>query len=168
MARGDAEQADYNTAQHDQKSLSWVDMNEAVLELDFDVDVPDLPERPWGADALRTAERAALEKFDSSSAPFAEDNRESSWRFVRFLGQTFIDAFDGLWVNLPREDGKPPRVAVKLPFRETHLQPITLLTMAMGRRTGEEWAKVYEYAAVDHERWVAETASEGGGHGAAC
>ena len=115
MARGDAEQADYNTAQHDEKFLSWVDMNEAVLELEFDVDVPDLPERPWDADALRTAERAALEKFDSSSAPFAEDNRESSWRFVRFLGQTFIDLFDGLWVNLSGKTASRPALRSSCP-----------------------------------------------------
>jgi len=156
MARSDPEQTAYDAAQHDEKFLSWVAMNEGVLELEFDEDVPDLPERPWGEDALRIAERAALERFDSSSAPFSKDGWESSWRFVRFIGQTFVDAFDGLWVNLPGEDGKPPRVAVTLPFSETYLQPITLLTMAMGRRTGEEWAKVYRYAAEDYEAYLAQ------------
>jgi len=128
-------------------------MNEAVLELEFD-DVPDLPARPWDAEALDIAEAAALERFSSAADAFTNDKVPVAWRFVRFLGQTFIDAFDGFWVNLPGSEEVSPPVAVDLPYRTMYIEPIGLLTSAINRRTGIEWSKVFTYAAEDDAEYL--------------
>lgn len=155
MTRSEDEQRQHDVAQHDEKFLSWVEMNEGVLELEFDEDVPDLPEKPWGQEALRIAEARALEIFPSKAEVFDEEHWDTSWRFVRFIGQTFIDAFDGFWVNLPGEDRARAKVVVQLPFRTMYLEPINLLTAAVSRRTGEEWARVYGYAEEDYAAYRA-------------
>lgn len=161
------QQQRFDVAQRDEQFLSWVAMNEGVLELEFDDDVPDLPakvrreEKPgisgaaaWGETALRIAEARALELFPRKEVVFDDSHWASAWRFVRFLGQTFIDAFDGGWVNIPGEDGAKGKVVVQLPFRESYLEPINLLTAAMSRRTGEEWARVFGYAEEDHAAYL--------------
>ncbi len=143
----------FEAAQHDEKFLAWVEMNEAVLELEFD-DVPDLPARPWDAEALDIAEAAALERFSSAADAFTNDKVPVAWQFVRLLGQTFIDAFDGFWVNLPGSEEVSPRVGVNLPYRTMHIEPIGLLTSAMNRRTGIEWSKVFTYVAEDYAEYL--------------
>jgi hypothetical protein len=150
MARTEEQQRAFDEAQQDEKFQSWVAMNESVLELEFDDDVPDLPGRPWDERALDIAEAAALRLFDSPEDTFSDGKAESAWRFVRFIGETFVEAFEGRWVNLPAGKGTRQRVGVELPFRTMYLEPINLLTSAMGRRTGTEWSTVFRYAEEDY------------------
>lgn len=110
----------------------------------IDEDIPGLPRRPWGADTLRVAEEYALTQVSGKEETFDEEHQGLAWRLVRLVGQTFVEAFDGTWVNLLAEGSSPARVAVDLPFRKMfYPEPITLLTAAMKRRTGEEWALVF-------------------------
>lgn len=155
MARTAAEQRRFDEAQQDEQFLSWVEMNEAVLELEFD-EVDDLPAQPWDGLALDRAEAAALEIFASAQDCFTEATWESSWHFVRFIGQTFVDAFEGHWVNLPGANGGRPQVAVDLPFGSMYVEPIGMLTSAMSRRTGTEWSRVFGYAAEDYATYLEE------------
>ncbi len=141
----------------DQRFLAWVEMNDFILEYEIDDDIPSLPARPWGADALRVAEKYALTQIPTKEQTFDEEHQRLAWRLVRFVGQTFVEAFDGTWVNLPAGGSSPARVAVDLPFRRTFfLEPISLLTAAMKRRTGEEWALVFGYHEKNHQAYRAE------------
>jgi len=144
----------FERAQQDEQFRAWVAMNEAVVELEFEVEeVPELPAAPWGADALDVAERAALRRFPDRQV-FAPEHQQSAWRYVRFLGQVYVDAFEGRWVALPDQAGVS-QPAVDLPFRQTYREPIADLTAAMARRTGTEWSTAFRYAEEDHQAWVA-------------
>lgn len=150
MPKSEEQQRRFEEAQQDEQFQSWVAMNEPMLELEFDDDVPDLPDRPWDDRALDIAEAAALKRFASPEDTFSDGNTAAAWRFVRFIGETFVESFEGTWVNLPASKGQRQRVGVELPFRTMYLEPISLLTSAMGRRTGVEWSTVYRYAAEDY------------------
>ncbi len=152
MPRSQTQQRIFDELQQDEKFRSWVAMNEAVLELEFD-DVPDLPEHPWDRSALDLAESAALEMFESADDAFSPEKSDAAWRFVRFIGQTFIDAFDGHWVNIPATKGFWQRVGVDLPFRTMYIEPIGMVRTAMHRREGHSWATIYDYAAEDYDTY---------------
>jgi hypothetical protein len=154
MAYNKSEQAAFDAAQADEGFLAWVAMNEFILECEIDDDIPGLPPRPWGADALRIAERRALDLVARKEETFDEAHQEMSWRIVRFLGQTFVEAFEGRWVNVPPMGSASAEIAVELPFRNFYIEPMSLLTAAMKRRTGEEWARVFGYAEEDYKTYL--------------
>lgn len=121
-----AEHTRFDAPQQDEKFLAWVEMNDFILEHEINKDIPGLPTRPWGAHALRVAEEYALTQISSKEETFDEAHQRPVWRLVRLIGQTFVEAFDGTWVNLPAEGSSPARVAVDLPFRQMfYLEPIS-------------------------------------------
>ncbi len=153
MPRSQAQQRIFDELQQDEKFRSWVAMNEAVLELEFD-DVPGIPERSWDGSALDLAESVALELFASAADAFSPEKSDTAWRFVRFIGQTFIDGFEGAWVNIPASKGFRQRLGVDLPFRTMYIEPIGMLRTAVHGREGHSWATVYDYAAEDYEEYL--------------
>lgn len=159
VARSAADQRAWDAAAQDEEFLAWVDMNDAVLALELDDVVADLPSKPWGEAALRVAEAAALERFGSYTECFTTGHWEASWLFVRFIGQVFIDGCDGSWVNIPAQGKQRAQVAVRVPGMAGLVEPITMLTAAMHRRTGEEWSSVFRYAQQDHAAYLTERAT---------
>lgn len=119
-----------------------------------------MPAKPWGVTALHRAEAAALARFPTMADTFTTETWDSSWRFVRFLGQVWIDAFAGYWVNLPTKAHQRGGVAVAYSSSRTVFEPIGLLTAAMHRRTGTEWERVFGYAADRLARHLADWAPQ--------
>jgi hypothetical protein len=145
-------------AQLDPRFRAWVEIMEYQLELFFTNEVPALGWTDWDAAGLATAEAAALARFPDIDAVLADRNDEDGYSsrdgFVRYVGTVYTQRLGGRWINLPDEDGNG-RPAVQLPFRDLPVVPDEYLTMAVSRRTGEEWAWVFDRAVRAHDEWQA-------------
>lgn len=130
---------------------AWLSMNDFVIEDQFFVDdVPNMPDNPYSEGGLRVAEAAALASFTDTQQVLAPDNRELFDRYLRYLGETFVRALGFIWTNTPKafDDGKP-FVAVGNDQIDVQIEIPPLLTSAVARRTGDEWAFIFRNTAED-------------------
>lgn len=139
----------FEAAQHDSGFKAWLKMMPYVVEDFLTFNMSGMSDDPYSVEGLRKAEAAALKRFANYHTVFDKANRDDADKFIRFLGQAFVEAFGGQWVNLPadKEAGELAQVAVRLPFRKDgYVTPVTLLTTAVHRRTGQVWSKVFQSA----------------------
>jgi hypothetical protein len=136
----------------DEGFAAWLAMNAYLVEEDFLVfDVDGMPDDPFGEDGLRVAEAEALRRFTDYHEALAAPNRELFDKFVRFLGETFVRGIGGEWTNRPHEDDGNAYLGVRFPWTEYPLTIPTMVTAALARRTGEEWAFVYRCKLKDRD-----------------
>jgi hypothetical protein len=136
---------DGRTVTRDEGFASWLAMNEYLVEDDFLVnDVDGMPADPFSAEGLAVAEAAALQHFADRAAVTAPDNRELFDKYIRFIGEAFVRGLGFTWTNKPKafDDGRA-YLAVENATLDAQLEVGKMLTAAMSRRTGEEWAFVY-------------------------
>lgn len=129
----------------DEAFQAWLAMNDYLMDGEFLAgDVPDMPDDPYTEEGLRAAEAEMLRRFSSIDDALAPDNREMFDKFIRFLGRTFVNAIGFRWTNKPvgRNDGTA-YIAVERPDIDTQLSIPRLVTTAVDRRTGDEWAFVF-------------------------
>jgi hypothetical protein len=132
------------TTRDDQGFQAWLAMMDYLVEDDFLVfDVDDMPEDPYSEAGLRIAEAAALRSFATIEDVLAPGNRELYDKFVRFIGQTFVRALGFRWTNVPVTDNGTAYLGIENPAIKTALEVATLLTSAVARRSGDEWAFVF-------------------------
>jgi hypothetical protein len=128
----------------DEKFAAWLAMNDYLVEEDFLVnDVPDMPTDPYTEEGVRAAEAEALRRFRDADDALAPQNRELYDKFVRFLGEAIIHGVGGEWTDRPMVDDGKAYLGIRFPWREETLTIPTLVTAALNRRTGEEWAFVF-------------------------
>jgi hypothetical protein len=72
-------------------------------------------------------------------------------KFGRFLGETFVRGIGGEWTNRPYVDDGSAYLGVRFPWTEYTLTIPTMVTSALARRTGEEWAFVYHRKLADRD-----------------
>lgn len=119
--------------------------------------VPDLPADPWTEEGARRAEAAALRTFPSwelADPDQSPGNLHLIDPFRRYLGELFVRRFDGTWIFVDIENGHAPEPAVRVPYSEFYFDVTSTLTMAVHRRTGEEWAFIVRCQTEDHQKWV--------------
>jgi hypothetical protein len=139
-------------ASRDEGFAAWLAMNEYLVEEDFLVfDVHGMPDNPFSEAGLRIAEAEALHRFADYHEALAAPNRELFDKFVRFLGETFVRGIGGEWTNLPYMDDGKAYLGVRFPWTEYTLTIPTMVTSALARRTGEEWAFVYRCKLEDRD-----------------
>lgn len=127
-------------------------MNDYLVDEDFLVfDVSGMPDDPFSEDGLRVAEAEALRRFADSEEALAPANRELFDKFVRFVGEAFVRGIGGEWTNRPYVDDGRAYLGLRFPWTEYTLTMPTLVTAALARRTGEEWAFVYRCQLEDRD-----------------
>lgn len=150
----------FREAQADEKFQGWLRMQEAAMDIEFPIeDLPEIRDIMFTKDSLSVVEAKLIELYPDARAAWAGDeNIHRTMRYVYYVGETFRRAFEGVWAALPQENPKTQspalRPAVDLPFREEFTQPLDLVSMAVGRRTGKEITRVYGYAEEDYSEWV--------------
>jgi hypothetical protein len=135
---------DGTTVTRDEGFAAWLAMNEYLVEEDFLVfDIDAMPDDPYTEDGLRVVEAAALERFPDVDSALAPENREAFDKFVRYLGTAFVQGLGGQWTNKPLTDDGRAFIGVRFPWVETPLNIPTMITAAITRRSGDEWAFVW-------------------------
>jgi hypothetical protein len=129
---------------------AWLAMNDYLLDCEFLAgDVPGMPADPYSEDGLRVAEGDALRRFASIDDVLAPENRAMYDKFIRFIGETFVRGLGAVWTSRPMVDDGQPYIGVRLPGQAETLEIPTMLTSAVHRRTGDEWAFVFRNARED-------------------
>jgi hypothetical protein len=155
MATG-ANNRDSN-ADRDERFKAWLAMNEYLLDTEFLAgDVPGLPDDPFTEEGLRVAEAEALRRFADVAEVLAPENRQMYDKFVRYIGETFVRGLGAQWTNRPMVDDGKPHIDIRYPWQPETLDVPAMLTSAVHRRTGQEWAFVYRMATEDRENWLTE------------
>lgn len=150
----------FQDAQHDERFLGWLQMEEAAMPLIFQVkDVPGLSEKMYTKASVPIVEQSLLDRFASAADLWiTEESTDSVMRYTYYLGEVFRREFEGSWVALP---GKGKGISastpvIDLPFRETFVNPLSLINFAVGRRTGDQIGHVLHWAEEDYNKWVSE------------
>ncbi|AKU15135.1 hypothetical protein VV02_03410 [Luteipulveratus mongoliensis] len=103
---------------------------------------------------MRHAEQAALAYYWADD-PIDLDWPERSKRFARYLGEVFVRSFEGswMWIDVDRRGSNEP--VVREPATPAYLEVELHVGGAMTERTGEKWARLFNYSLEDYEAWVA-------------
>jgi hypothetical protein len=134
----------------DEGFRAWLAMNDYLVDEDFLVfDVEDMPEDPFTEEGLNVAEAEAIRRFPDPATALAEENREQSDKFIRFIGETFVRGLGGEWTDDAQDGTDRAFIGVRFDGLERIVAPPTLFTAALARRRGGEWAFVYHQAAKD-------------------
>jgi hypothetical protein len=148
----------FREAQADEKFQGWLKMQEAAMGIVFPIeDAPEVRDSMFTKASLESIEAKLLELYADSVVAYATDEAvHRTMRYVYYIGETFRQAFEGIWVAVPPDEkqGGGARPAIDMPFRETFIYPMTLIGFALSRRTSEEITRVYGYAHEDYESWV--------------
>lgn len=136
----------------DEGFAAWLAMNEYLVEEDFLVfDVQGMPDDPFSEDGLRVAEAEALRRFADHHEALAAPSRPLFDKFVRFVGEAFVRGVGGGWTNRPYMDDGSAYLGLRFPWTEYTLTVPMMVTAALARRTGEEWAFVYRCKLEDRD-----------------
>lgn len=147
--------ADGRAVTRDEGFAAWLAMNDHLVEDDFLVfDVDAMPADPYSEEGLKVAEAEALRRFSDKYDVVAPANREIFDKFVRFVGETFVHGLGGEWTNKPLVDDGKAFVGIRFPWVESLVNVPTLVTAAMTRRTGDEWAFVYRRQQLRRDAWA--------------
>jgi hypothetical protein len=134
----------------DEGFRAWLAMNDYLVDEDFLVfDVEDMPADPFTEEGLNVAEAEAIRRFPDPATALAEENREQSDKFIRYIGETFVRGLGGEWTNDAQDGTDRAFIGVRFEGLERIVTPPTLFTAALARRRGGEWAFVYHQAAKD-------------------
>ena len=128
----------------------WLAMMDHVVEDDFlTFDLDGMPDDPYTEEGLRIAEAAALHQFPDRASVTDPHNAELADKYIRFVGQAFVRGLGLTWTDEPPFEGDPPTMSIVVPPIADGLGPIpvsvpSLLLAAIKRRTGEEWAFMFD------------------------
>lgn len=153
-----AELARRDRDQHDSRWLDWVGRMTEQIDRFLNETVPDMPENPWSAEGLGHAEQALLNLFPASGDEFGPENQQIVDRFARFLGEAFRRNFEGEWFNDPacddeqRSRGFGP--VIREGYNPEYLDVVPLVSMAIYRRTGTEWSRIFGHSQRRYAQWV--------------
>jgi hypothetical protein len=135
---------------------AWLAKTEYLLEGEFlDGDVTGMPENPYTEEGLRIAEAEALRRFASSAEIREPANREMYGKFMRYVGETFVQALGAEWTSSPMVDDGKPYIGLRYPWKPKTVNVATLVTSALARRSGDQWAFVFRMADEDRRAWLA-------------
>jgi hypothetical protein len=150
----------FRKAQSDEKFQGWLKMQEAIMDIEFPIyDLPEVADEMFTKDSLEKAEAKLLELYPDDRAAYAtDDDIDRTMRYVYYVGETFRQALDGVWVALPPNDPKKNKEALEpaidLPFSEAFIQPTVLVRFALNRRTGNEIVTVFANMERVYRQWV--------------
>ena len=151
---------EFVSAQRDPKFRAWVESIELGMELGeepFDEIIPGLPIRdPFGDEGIIAAETAFLHTFSDERA------LDADWhlmmRFVKYLGQAFVEKLECRWVWQPNI--KPwglSSPAIERPWPSTDmllpLVPVMNATVRPPRR-GDDWIFTFRNDRKGYQEWV--------------
>ncbi len=135
--------ANLSYAERDEGFRAWLAMGDYLLDCEFLAgDVPGLPAEPFTEAGLLVAESDALARYQNSAEALNDRNREMSDKFMRFIGEVFVQQLGGSWTNRPLHDDGSAYLGIRFPWRDETLTIPTLYTSALARRSGRQWAKV--------------------------
>jgi hypothetical protein len=91
----------FRTAQSDEKFQGWLKMQEAVMGIEFPVyDLPEVANEMFTKDSLEKAEAKLIELYPDERAAYAtDDDINRTMRYVYYVGETFRQALEGVWVG---------------------------------------------------------------------
>ncbi len=157
-----AERRDFEKAQLDESFVGWLALREAEFEIGhgFDPDF-DFSELSFSRDGLQIAEKWALKLWGESSSSAYGPESEADKKLQRaqityFIGETFVRAYGGKWIFAVDGSRRGWSQQVQLPFMSLYLDPNTQLIIALDRRTGHEWTRVFDNLSEYHAKWVSE------------
>lgn len=160
-----AQQRQRDKDQQNPAWLAWLAEMDDALETFLAVDVPDMPADPFTAAGLAHAEQVLMTMFPSAGSWLEPENAAIVDRFQRYVGETFIrSGFEGRWMNVRVTEGRISSVffdrrgfapVVLEPFRTVFIDLMSMLAIAVDRRTGKEWMRVYGYSEQGYAEWVA-------------
>lgn len=149
----------FRNAQQNRLFRSWLDMQEAVMAIEFPIDdCPEIRDIMFTEESLSVVEGKLLSLYESFDAATDEQNIHTMMRYVYYVGETYRRAFEGSWAALPRsggsEDDNIP--VVDFPFRETLYKPTEAIQVALGRHTGNELSYLYPRTRKAYQAWLDE------------
>ncbi|TDZ77533.1 hypothetical protein DE4585_04928 [Mycobacteroides salmoniphilum] len=143
----------FRKAQQNTKFRSWLDMQDAVMAIEFR---PEVSGMMYTKESLEVVEAKILSLYDSFQEAWDAKNVHTTMRFVYYIGETYRRGLEGVWAALPKfgggEDDNTP--VVDFPFRETLFKPMESVQVSLVRRTGSEMAGLYPNAQRDFQEWV--------------
>ncbi|WP_280428346.1 hypothetical protein [Nocardia brasiliensis] len=145
--------------QEDPRWLAWLNEMGEQVDRFLNETVPDMPDDPWSVEGLQRAEQALLERFPNSGDESGPENQELVDQFARFIGETFRRHFEGEWYNAPDADDMQGSRGFGPVLREgynpEYLDTVPLVSMAIYRRTGKEWGRIFGHSQRRYAQWVA-------------
>lgn len=144
--------------QQDPEWVAWV----AALEdgIDLVVDTPEdwfpgIPEDWFSDEAIQFVEKTLLDRYEDQMA--LDSNWDDKWKFIKYLGQAFVDQLECKWVWQPKIEKYGWHIAgpaIECPWPDNVLfDVIPMVNATVKRRTGREWIFVFRNNREDYLEW---------------
>lgn len=129
--------------------LEWLSRKDDRLQTFLAEDVAAMPGDLWSSTGLQHAEHTLLQRFSGTRAGAGD---EVLTRFGCYLGEVFVRAWQGFWVNDPFPYARP-RATVRFSYTEARIDVDTEVVLALHYRTGIRWAALHTALSARCAAW---------------
>ncbi|WP_280361289.1 hypothetical protein [Nocardia wallacei] len=129
--------------------LEWVTRKDDRLETFLADDVAAMPADLWSSTGLQHAEHALLQRFPGTAV---EAGDEVLTRFGCYLGEVFVRALQGFWLNDPFPYASP-RATVRFVYTDARIAVYDEVVLALHHRTGTRWSDLHTALSARCAAW---------------